>query len=500
LVHDYHSQLIKNPRTLNRICVLSLLLFSLFFAFYHSNSAYTSDEVWSIKAASLDYQSEMEVLKADVHPPLYYQILHFWIRIFGRGERAVRILSALFYILSVVAVYGLGRELYGDRAALICAAIYLASPLTILASQFARMYSLLSLLSILSTWLYLQFSRKHSKHWLLAVTFVIANVLGTFTHIAFFFILFAEIIFHLIVRRRAIKVFLLVMACSVLPYIVFWAPVLLRQVNQSKEGLAWVPKPSLTTIVELFMLYGGAFWLLVPALIYVWWRTGLQPFRVFSTLDRKALPLWMLTITLLTPLLTSLVKPIFNARLAIIGVHLFALTAAAVIGRRATCGSALGLASLTLVGLFFLHPSSAPCDNRAVASYLSQMTNDGDVVIFTGLTRLPIDFYLRQVGGGRKLTETSFPAEIDKHPGYEGRITDPSRKNSNEREAQALVNMLTQMRSGNEGLRIFVFRGLHGEIDSMIDEALRKHFTPIPDQRFKCVESSPYFNEISVYR
>src|ERR1041384_2090597 len=184
-----------------RVVIGLLLLLSTFFALYKSDSAYSSDEVWSVKAVSVDYTSTMEMLKADVHPPLYYQFLYVWVRLFGVGERAVRSLSGLFFVLSVLAVYGLGRSLYGSKTALLCAAIYLCSPLAILSAQFARMYALLSLLSILSTWLYLQFSLKPDNSRLLFVAYVLVNALGTFTHIAFFFLLFAQIVFHLLFYR-----------------------------------------------------------------------------------------------------------------------------------------------------------------------------------------------------------------------------------------------------------------------------------------------------------
>ena len=121
----------------------------------------------------------METLKADVHPPLYYQFLYVWVRLFGTGERAARSLSGLFFVLSVLSVFGIGRSLYGNNTALLCAAIYLCSPLAILSAQFARMYALLSLLSILSTWLYLQFSVKPNDSRLLFALYIVVNILGT---------------------------------------------------------------------------------------------------------------------------------------------------------------------------------------------------------------------------------------------------------------------------------------------------------------------------------
>jgi mannosyltransferase len=227
-----------------RISLVLLLLCSSFFALYTSNTAYTSDEVWSIKTAGLNYRSEIAALKADVHPPLYFLILHSWMRAFGTGERTVRCLSGLFYILSVFAVFGIARELYGTKTGVLCAAVYLSSPLAILSAQFARMYSLLSLLSILSTWLYLQFSIKPRDSRLLFALYIIVNVLGTFTHVAFFFLLFAQLVVYLLFYRDVrIKRFMLASALSLLPYLFLWAPTLLGQIANSGEGVAWVKKP-----------------------------------------------------------------------------------------------------------------------------------------------------------------------------------------------------------------------------------------------------------------
>jgi uncharacterized membrane protein len=477
-----------------------LLLCSSFFALYKSNSAFTSDEVWSVKAASLNYRAEMAVLQADVHPPLYYQLLYLWVRLFGTGERTVRSLSGLLYLLSVVAVYGAGRSLYGNRTALLCAAIYASSPLAILSAQFARMYALLSLLSILSTWLYLQFAIKPRDSRVLFVLYMVVNILGTFTHIAFFFVLFAQIVFHLLFfRRTRMKAFAVAILLSLLPYMLLWAPILLRQLTQSGEGIAWVSKPDLAMAGELVVLYGGAFWLLVPILLYLWWRSGFEPLRHFSQLHINTLPLWLLAIALLTPILVSQVKPIFNSRLAIIGLHLFALTAGAIIGKRTNSFLPLQLILLTTIGLVALHPGVTNCDNRAMAGYLNRATNNGDAVIFTSLTRLPIDYYLERTGAKKELFETSFPSEIDKHPGYEGRITDLGRRAQYEREGQQLVDNLAQTRTQSPSRRIFFFHGSHPAIDSIVEKALRERFELLPNEGVKC-ELSPYFKEVSVYR
>ena len=482
------------------ISLVVLLLCASFFVVYYSNSAYSSDEVWSVKAASLNYASEMAFLKADVHPPLYYQILHVWVRLFGTGERAVRSLSALFYLLSVYALYGLGRALYGNKTALLCATLYLTSPLAVLSGQFARMYALLSLISILSTRLYLQFSIKPNASLLLFVLYIVVNILGTFTHIAFFFVVFGQIVFHLLFfRQKRIRSFLVAVVLSLVPYLLLWAPILMRQIGNSAEGLAWLKRPGLSRIAELLLVYGGAFWILVPALLFTWWRTGFESFRRSSKLGSTTLPLWLLAITILTPLLISQFKPIFNSRFAIIGLHLFALTIGPLMGKVNTYLFCVALIVLNAIALSVVHTASVTCDNRAMAVYLTQNTNDGDVVIFTSLTRLPIDYYLHSAQTGRNLFEISFPSEIDNHPGYEGSIADPRRRVQLEREAGELIDKIAKMQSARKGLRIFFFHGFRPELDSLVDGRLRERFELLPAQGVQC-ETSSYFKKVSVYR
>ena len=478
-----------------------LLLSSSFFAFYNSNTAYTSDEVWSIQTSSRDYSSTMAALKADIHPPLYYQCLFGWVRIFRTGERSVRSLSGLFYILTVFGVYGLGRELYGSKTALLCAAIYLTSPLAILSAQFARMYSLLSLLSVLSTWLYLQFSIKPRDSRLLYALYILVNILGTFTHVAFFFVLFAQIVCHLVLYRHVRRMrFVAAIGLSLIPYLFLWSPVLLGQIAQSGEGLAWVKKPGLSMIGDLFLLFGGVFWLVCPLLLYFEWRSGFESLRKFSKIQTIRIPLCLLAVTLLTPILISLVKPIFNPRLAIAALPLFALTIGALVGRKANYFVPVALVVFTVVAVIVVHPASSPCDNRQMATYLNQSANDGDVVIFTSLTRLPIDYYLERTPTTRKLFEVSFPAEIDQHPGYEGRINDTGRRADLEREAESLVDKIATVHSSERTRRIFFFHGFHPEIDAILKQQLRARFELLSGEGMQCGEASPYFKEVSVYR
>jgi uncharacterized membrane protein len=380
------------PQSHSQIALILLLLCSSFFALYHSNAAYTSDEVWSVNTVLSD--NVISALKADVHPPFYFQVLDVWVSRFGHTERAVRSLSGLFYVLSVLALYFLARELYGDELALLSAALYACSPLAILSAQFARMYALLSFLSIVSTLLYVQlWIKDRTNAWRFAA-FIVVNALGTFTHIAFFFALFGQIVFHLFYQRTRFKKFAVAICLSLIPYLLIWAPVFLRQLGTSAEGLAWVKKPRLSMLGDVLLLYGGVLWLVLPLLLYVLWRRGIRFWH-----ETQPLPSLLLAFTIIPPLLISVVKPVFNSRLAIVGLHLFVLTMAPFFRQTArTFVLPLVLVLLTGLGMVMVRPAAEACDNRSLSTYLMQNTRDNDVVIFTSLTRMPVDYYLGQSG------------------------------------------------------------------------------------------------------
>ena len=69
----------------------------------------------------------ISALSHDGHPPLYYLLVHVWGLVFGYGELAIRLFSALCGLAAIPAVYALGRRLYDKQSALIAALSSFAS-------------------------------------------------------------------------------------------------------------------------------------------------------------------------------------------------------------------------------------------------------------------------------------------------------------------------------------------------------------------------------------
>ena len=94
-----------------------------------SQAVRTQEQIW---------QRDWE--RPESHPPLYYSGLHYWVDWFGTDEAPVRLPSAIASVLNVGLLYLLALRLFGERVALLAAALLALSPLSIWYAQEARMY------------------------------------------------------------------------------------------------------------------------------------------------------------------------------------------------------------------------------------------------------------------------------------------------------------------------------------------------------------------------
>ncbi|MDQ4148794.1 MAG: glycosyltransferase, partial [Actinomycetota bacterium] len=89
------------------------------------------------------------VSKGDVHPPLYFAILHLWLRLSTTDSVFwIRLLSVIASCLTIPLAYGLARRLYGEMAGFLSALLLAVSPLSVHFAQEARPYALLGLSSM----------------------------------------------------------------------------------------------------------------------------------------------------------------------------------------------------------------------------------------------------------------------------------------------------------------------------------------------------------------
>ena len=80
------------------------------------------------------------------HPPLYYVLLRYWVKLFGNSITTIRSLSILFSLLTFPCLYWLCLELFrSSLIAWMAIALLAVSPVHVLFAQEARQYSLWTL-------------------------------------------------------------------------------------------------------------------------------------------------------------------------------------------------------------------------------------------------------------------------------------------------------------------------------------------------------------------
>ncbi|MBC7223796.1 MAG: glycosyltransferase family 39 protein, partial [Anaerolineae bacterium] len=120
-----------------------------------------ADSLWYDETVTLFIaQEDLARLTAhtagDIHPPLYYYLQHFWLRLAGAGEFSAAFVSCFFGVLLVALVYRLARDLTGQEPLALLAGLLVAlSPYHLWYSQEVRMYTLgasLGLVAALALW------------------------------------------------------------------------------------------------------------------------------------------------------------------------------------------------------------------------------------------------------------------------------------------------------------------------------------------------------------
>jgi len=153
------------------------------------------DEAFSVYLARMGLGEITARTAADIQPPVYYYLLHGWIRLLGDSERALRGLSLLFGVLTVPLMYAVAWQLFARLpgthrrlAGLLAALLVAVSPLHIWYGQEARMYTLLTFLCLLSSYLLLivipMALRGENKWRVLAlwVAYTLASIASLYTH------------------------------------------------------------------------------------------------------------------------------------------------------------------------------------------------------------------------------------------------------------------------------------------------------------------------------
>jgi mannosyltransferase len=420
------------------------------------------DEAYTALSIVLPIGTILTRLRGEGNAPLYYILMHVWTSVFGDGEYALRLVSALVGAAAVPVLYWVGTRMFSRRAGLIAAALAVISPLHIHYSQEARMYPLVPPLALLVLYgLYRLLTAPTRPAF---VGFVLAAVAGLYVHYFFLFLLpLAGCALLAPQRRRAV---LLIGAAALLIGVGFapWLPTFLAQsANASPDWIAGFWRSHVLAFAPLWSIES-----LGPGAQYPFWSTfkfasstpagiislGLAALVVGGALfemvrDLRGGPsscpqfpsghpgegrgVWALALTLgamllplvLAAVVSSLRRPVYAvARYDMIAWGAYYLLAGAVLAR---CKPAVALPAVVLwlgLSVFTLWPyftTDRPKRNyadlgKSVAQTLMERARPGESVIFTASTRTMTQYYLRR--DPDRLRLMSFPLDVDTHLGW----------------------------------------------------------------------------------
>lgn len=184
------------------ILFVLILALAAFLRFYRIGAqSLWNDEGTSAALALRDLAAITRDAAHDIHPPLYYWLLHFWVRLWGVSEAALRSLSALLGVAVVGLVFLIGKALFGAQLGLLSAFLAALSPFQVYYSQETRMYMLLAAITCLGAYVLVRYMQEELSHRGergggsspsmssavngLSVLYALAVAMGLYTHYSF---------------------------------------------------------------------------------------------------------------------------------------------------------------------------------------------------------------------------------------------------------------------------------------------------------------------------
>jgi mannosyltransferase len=237
------------------LCVYALLMIPSLGA----DSAYF-DEGYSAYLAQFNLIEIAQYTARDVHPPLYYDALHFWRYIVGNDVFGLRLLSVLFGAIAIIFAFLIARSGFGRKAAWSVLPFVILSPLFIRYSEAMRMYTMVLAICGAATFVLLQAYRQRSptrRYWLWGAYAVLVSA-GMWTNY------FTALVWagHLVwvvseywaskkhtTDRRLYREWRIAVIAAIVLYIP-WIPALVMRFADVQSNGFWIEALSVNTLVS----------------------------------------------------------------------------------------------------------------------------------------------------------------------------------------------------------------------------------------------------------
>lgn len=222
-----------------------------------TKSSIWHDEGFSVMLSSRGWLDVWLGSARDVHPPLYYELLHGWSLIFGSSALASRSLSAIFGVIVVGLGYLVTLKISKKYNIAALAGIILAlNPFLVRYSQEARMYGVLGVFVLIAILGLIRIVTNH-KDKLGYLLYIVGVSAGLYTHyfmvlvVASFWVYLLSIYFATNSNKKS-SIKLIVdwrwWLANITALVIFlpWLPNMIKQLTRA-QGLGWLSKTSIMT-------------------------------------------------------------------------------------------------------------------------------------------------------------------------------------------------------------------------------------------------------------
>lgn len=280
----------KNSKKIYLYFFIVFFLNFLFKIFYLDYSSFWFDEIISVHSASLDFGLIKHVSEWDKNPPFYYYCLSVWIKLINDSEFIVRLLSVVFSSLAAGFVFILANKWFNKTTAIISSFLFLSSDVLHYYSHEARAYSLILLLSLISTYYYFKLKESYSYKFMIALGIV--NFLMIYTHyISGIIIIFQTILGFIYFEKKQKMYFFYSLGVLIGLVLLRFTKkqILLIIAFNSTEKTFWLQKSNYAYLKEVMSEFLLNQFLLIPFLVLIFLSVLILKFKNYKSMNFEVL-------------------------------------------------------------------------------------------------------------------------------------------------------------------------------------------------------------------
>ncbi len=213
--------------------------------------------LWLDEAFSWEFSKDIAFLwhvirSREVNMAFYYLLLHFWMRLFGESELAMRSLSVLFAVCTLPSIYWIGRRIWDEPTGLIAALLTAANPYFLFASQEARGFALAMFLAVNATVVLLMAQQDNRAF--LWIAYSVLTALSVYAHYYSILMLAVHGV-YVMTGAKLTHIRLFFFSCVLITF--FLLPIIWLQYRIGLGQADWFIKPTLRDIVSLSRVLAG---------------------------------------------------------------------------------------------------------------------------------------------------------------------------------------------------------------------------------------------------